>query len=73
MGSTHFGIFRSVGPPHLASGRLGLWDGLAQGMWVLAGGGPSSVAGSSLFPSWLSHFLFGERGGGSCLGGGPQS
>lgn len=40
MGNTHFGIFRSVGPPHLASGRLGLWDGLAQGMWVLAGGGP---------------------------------
>lgn len=35
--------------------------------------GPSPVAGSSPFPSWLSHFLFEERGGGSCLGGGPKS
>lgn len=32
IGSTHFGILRSVGPTHLASGRLGPWDGLAQGM-----------------------------------------
>lgn len=49
------------------------WPG---GLWVLGGRGPrppGPVAGSSPFPSWLSHFLFGERGGGSGLGGGPQS
>lgn len=38
------------------------------GSW--GGRGPSPIAGSSPFPFWLSHFLFGERGGGSCLGGG---
>lgn len=41
------------------------------GSW--RGRGPSPIAGSSPFPFWLSHFLFGERGGGSCLGGGPQA
>lgn len=32
IGSTHFGILRSVGPARLASGRLGPWDGLAGGV-----------------------------------------
>lgn len=51
-------------------GRRGGWP---EGRWVLGGKGPSPFAGSSPFPSWLSHFLFGERGGGSRVGGGPQS
>lgn len=50
-----------------------LRQGWPQGLWVLGGRGLRPVAGSSPFPSWLSHFLFGERGGGSGLGGGPSA
>uniref|UniRef100_A0A8B9YUJ6 Protein kinase domain-containing protein n=1 Tax=Bos mutus grunniens TaxID=30521 RepID=A0A8B9YUJ6_BOSMU len=44
---------------------------LPEGLWVL-GEGPQPYCRKQPISLWLSHFLFGERGGGSCLGGGPR-
>ena len=68
---------RSPAGPCLWWGGVGWVESLRlsclRGCGSWGGRGPSPIAGSSPFPFWLSHCLLGERGGGSCLGGGPQA